>query len=159
MKLTFETNDYLLTWNLLYGASISPKIHATKQKLWSAYKKQYNAGMKDKDEMLQDIKNYIPDDDTLYNLIFETDVFEILKKSAEKHRLTLMKVWDEKKKEVNQYLKEILRFPLADNYNILVLCPEMDSVLISKTTKTSIGWGFKKIQKISIWLFPIFSIH
>ena len=144
MKLTFETNDYLLTWNLLYGASISPKIHAAKQKLWSAYKKQYNAGMKDKDEMLQDIKNYIPDDDTLYNLIIETDVFETLKKSAEKHRLTLMKVWDEKKKEINQYLKEILRFPLADNYNILVLCPEMDSVLISKTTKTSIGWGFKK---------------
>jgi len=39
MKLEFQVNDYLLTWTLLYGASISQRIHTFKQKLWTTYKK------------------------------------------------------------------------------------------------------------------------
>lgn len=143
MKINFQTNDYLLIWNLLYGASISPKIHAFKQKLWTTYKKQYNGGIKDKEEMLHDIKNYIPDDDTLYNLVLENDVFLPIKEETEKHRIELLKTWDENKKEINKNLKEILRFSMKDNYNVLVLHPNMDTLLTSNIT-TNIGWGFKK---------------
>lgn len=143
MKINFQTNDNLLIWNLLYGASISPKIHAFKQKLWTTYKKQYNGGMKDKDEMLHDIKNYIPDDDTLYNLVLESDVFLPIKEETEKHRIELLKTWDENKKEITKNLKEILRFSMKDNYNVLVLHPNMDTLLTSNIT-SNIGWGFKK---------------
>ena len=127
MRLNFQTNDYLLIWNLLYGASISPRVHSFKQKLWTTYKKQYNSGFKDKEEMLQDFKNYIPDDDTLYNLVLESDTFMTIKKETEKHRVELLKIWDENKKNIIKNLKEILRFPMKDNYNILVLHPHMDT--------------------------------
>ena len=143
MKINFQANDYLLIWNLLYGASISPKIHTLKQKLWTNYKIQYNTGIKDKDEMLHDIKNYIPDDDTLYNLVFENDVFSEIKEETENHRVELLKTWDENKKNINTNLKEILRFPMKENYNVLVLHPNMDTLLTSNTTP-NIGWGFKR---------------
>lgn len=142
MKINFQTNDYLLTWNLLYGASISQKIHTFKQKLWETYKKQYNKGQKEKDEMLRDIKNYIPDDDTLYNLVFETDIFESIKTETEKYRIKLLKAWDENKKAITKNLKEILKFPMKENYNVLVLHPNMDTVLTSNSTH-NIGWGFR----------------
>lgn len=144
MKLEFQVNDYLLTWTLLYGASISQKIHTFKQKLWTTYKKQYNRSSKDKDEMLMDIKNYLPNDDTLYNLVLETELFEQLKKETEKHRLMLMKIWDQNKKEIVKNISDIIRFPLKSKYNIVVLHPKMDTYLLSNECKSTIGWGFKK---------------
>lgn len=144
MKLIFESNDYLLTWNLLYGASISQKIHTFKQKLWSTYKKKYNSNSSDKEEMLCDIKNYLPNDDTLYNLVFEQDFFETLKKETEKHRLALMKIWDKNKKETIKNIDDILRFPLSKEYNIVVIHPKMDTYLTSMNSKTTLGWGLKK---------------
>lgn len=146
MRLQFSINDYLLTWNLLFGSSFSEVVHTFKQKLYMTYRRQYNNISKDKDEMLLDIKNFIPDDDTLYNLVFETDLFTKLKEDAEKHRLKLLKIWDQYKKSLNQDIKEVLKFPLQDNYNIIVLHPIMDSVLTKKGC-TTIGWGNKKDLK------------
>ncbi len=143
MKLEFQVNDYLLTWTLLYGASISQRIHTFKQKLWTTYKKQYNRSTNDKDEMLMDIKNYLPNDDILYNLVLETEIFEQLKEETEKHRLALMKVWDQNKKEVVKNINDIIRFPLKAKYDIVVLHPKMDTYLLSNECKSTIGWGFK----------------
>ena len=93
MRLHFSTNDYLITWNLLFGSSFSETVHTFKQRLYKTYRNQYNHLSKDKDEMLQDIKNFIPDDDTLYNLVFETELFTKLKNASEKHRLALLKIF------------------------------------------------------------------
>lgn len=144
MKLKFQVSDYLLTWNLLYGASISQKIHTFKQKLWSTYKKQYNSSSNDKEEMLCDIKNYIPDDDTLYNLVFGTELFEEIKNETDKHRLELLKIWDENQKTLLKELQDILRFQLPEYYDIVVLHPNMDTYLLTNKCKTTLGWGFKK---------------
>lgn len=143
MQLKFGTNDYLLTWNLLYGVSFSEQVHTFKQKLYLTHKKHYNILSHDKDEMLLDLKNFIPDNDTLYNLVFETEVFNELKISSDKHRLQLLKVWDKYKKDIQRNLKEILKFSLEDSYNIIVLAPVMDSVLTANCT-SSFGWGRKK---------------
>lgn len=140
MRLHFSTNDYLITWNLLFGSSFSETVHTFKQRLYKTYRNQYNHLSKDKDEMLQDIKNFIPDDDTLYNLVFETELFTKLKNASEKHRLALLKIWDQQKKTVDKYLKEILKFPLKEDYQIIVLPPVMDSILYKKDC-TTIGWG------------------
>ena len=143
MKLHFKTNDYLLTWNLLYGASFSEPVHIFKQKLYKKHKNQYMAIQKDKKEMLTDIKNFIPDDDTLYNYVFDTDLFAKLKEDTEKHRMELLKIWDQNKKTINEHLRAILKFPLKDDYNIIVLHPIMDTVLMEKGS-INIGWGNRK---------------
>jgi len=140
MRLHFATNDYLLTWNLLFGSSFSEPVHTFKQRLYKTYRNKYNKLSKDKAEMLQDIKNFIPDDDTLYNLVFGTDIFSEVREDAEKHRLELLKIWDQYNKKVNQDLKEILKFSLKDDYNVVVFSPIMDSALAIKGCNT-IGWG------------------
>ncbi len=143
MRLHFKTNDYLLTWNLLYGDSFSQSVHNFKTKLYKTHKKQYRAIEKDKKEMLADIKNFIPDDDTLYNYVFETELFARLRDDADRHRIELVKIWDQNKKRINDMLKEILKFTLREDYNVIVLDPVMDSVLVERGS-TTIGWGNRK---------------
>ena len=101
MRLHFKTNDYLLTWNLLYGPSFSQAVHTFKQKLYKQHKNQYTRIQKDKTEMLEDIKNFITDDETLYNYVFETELFNKLKQDTEKHRMALLKIWDQNKKAIS----------------------------------------------------------
>ena len=48
MNTKFIVNDYILIWNLLFGASISEPIYKLKQKIWDTYKNEYNATFKDK---------------------------------------------------------------------------------------------------------------
>ncbi len=146
MRLHFKTNDYLLTWNLLYGASFSESVHTFKQKLYKSHRNYYNGIGKDLKEMLTDIKNFIPDDDTLYNYVFDTELFNKLKDDVDKHRLELVKIWDQNKKQVSDEIKEILKFTIKDDYNIIVLHPIMDSILFEKGCHT-IGWGTKKDLK------------
>lgn len=146
MRLHFKTNDYLLTWNLLFGASFSRPIHEFKQRLYKTHRIQYEIIEKDKKEMLTDIKNFIPDNETLYNLVFETELFTKLKLDSEKHRLELLKMWDQDKKSLNKELKDIIKFSLKDDYNVLVLHPIMDSALFEKGC-CSIGWGFRNDLK------------
>ena len=71
MRLHFSTNDYLITWNLLFGSSFSETVHTFKQRLYKTYRNQYNHLSKDKDEMLQDIKNFIQE-----NLFNNKDVYK-----------------------------------------------------------------------------------
>ena len=140
MRLHFKTNDYLLTWNMLYGASFSQSVHTFKQKLYKTHKNHYNNIGKDLKEMLEDIKNFIPDDDTIYNYVFDTELFTVVKENAEKHRLELLKMWDQNKKTLTNELKDILKFTLKEDYNIIALDPIMDSVLSSKKCN-SMAWG------------------
>lgn len=142
MRLHFKTNDYLLTWNLLFGASFSRPIHEFKQRLYKTHKRQYEIIQKDKKEMFEDIKNFIPDNDTLYNLVFETELFTKLKKGAETHRLKLLKMWDQNKDKLNKELKNILRFNIKDDYNVIVLHPIMDTALFEKGC-CNVGWGYR----------------
>lgn len=141
MKINFITNNYLLIWNLLYGPSISMKMHMFKQKLWLIYKKEYKKIENDKDEILHDHKNFIPDDNTIYDLIEDSSVFPVLIKDVEHHRIKLMKEWDLIKRKVNKELSNILRIE-SDTYQVIVLHPSMESELSSFNAK-SIGWGKK----------------
>lgn len=122
MNIKFVVNDYILVWNLLFRASISEPIHKLKQKLWTNYKDEYNETYNDKTLMLRDIKNYIPNDDTIYNLVLETKEYEKLKKETEKYRLEILKVWD---KKLNTYLKKILKKEPKE-YTIFLVNEEFD---------------------------------
>ncbi len=143
MNLKFTVNEYLLVWYLLYGASLSDEVHKFKKKLWKNYRDIYNQCYKDKDEILKYDKDYIPDNDLLYNLVFESEIYQKLKKEVDRHRLQLMKIWDENKKKFNEVLKELLRFNLGDCQSIFVLHPYME-IIEYNNFNNSVIWGSDK---------------
>lgn len=144
MNIDFLTNDYLLAWTLLFKASICEEIQALKEKLYSTYPKQYMALEKENVEILKYNNDFIPDDDTIYNIVFDSEIFIKLKKETEKHRQFLMMNWDKYKKEININLHELLRFGIKESYHILVVHPLLDTVEFMKNNpKKNICWGKK----------------
>lgn len=142
MNIEFLTNDYLLAWNLLFKPSFSEEVQTLKEKLWQNFPKQYMKMEKENIEILKYSDDFIPDDDTIYNYIFETDIFKEIKKQTDKHRRFLMKYWDEKQKQINIELKNIIRFTVKDTYHILVIHPSLDTVeFMGSNPKRNISWG------------------
>ena len=131
MNLKFVVNDYVLIWNLLFQASINEKVHKLKQKLWINYKKEYNNTYRDKELILKDTKNFIQNDDTIYNIVLETKEYEKIKKDTEKYRNEVLKIWDNNKKEATKIIKSITRLELKP-YQILVVSEQLD--IIDTTT-------------------------
>ena len=127
MNLKFVVNDYVLIWNLLFQASISEKVHKLKQKLWINYKKEYNNTYRDKEVMLKDPKNFIPNDDTIYNIVLETKEYEKIKKDTERYRNQVLKIWDNNKKEIIKIIKSITRMEFKE-YQILIVNDLLDVI-------------------------------
>lgn len=140
MNLKFMVNDYILIWNLLFKPSISTSINSYKQKLWVTYNKEYNETYQDNYKILKDSKNFIPDDDTIYNIMMDYDLYKTIRIKADKYRLALVKVWDKYKKNTIKELKDILRIDLG-TYNILVVDPRLNTTYSYNKT---IVWGFKE---------------
>lgn len=127
MNIKFYVNENILIWNLLFQASISEQIYSLKQKLWSNYKDEYNNTYRDKNIILSDPKNFIPNDDTIYNIVKETREYEKVKKSTEKYRMELMKIWDSNKRLINAFVKSILKKELRQ-YKLFVVNEELNVI-------------------------------
>ena len=108
MNLNFVLNDYVLIWNLLFKASISSDIQNFKQKLWKNYRHSYNELYKEEEHILKDPKNYIPDDDTIFDMVKNSETYQEIREETEKYRLELLHTWDSLKKDINKNLKEML---------------------------------------------------
>lgn len=126
MNLNFIINDYILIWNVLFQASVSEPIYKLKQKLWDTYKEQYNNTYKDRVAILNDVKNYIPNDDTIYNIILESAEYQNIRKEVEKYRLEVIKLWNKKistqlKKITKQDFKEYMVYLIDNRLEILEL--------------------------------------
>lgn len=124
MKTSFIVNDYILIWNLLFGTSVSEAIYHLKQKIWDTYKKEYNSVYNDKELIVKDYKNFIPDDDTVYNIILENRTYEKIKRQAEKYRLDIMKIWDKNKKITDELFRKIIRFKI-DEFQVFIVNKEL----------------------------------
>ena len=145
MNVEFVVNDYLLAWNLLFKPSISEDIQNLKERLWKNYPKQYMKMEKENVEILKYTNDFIPDDDTIYNFVFNTDEFKLVKKQTDKYRRFLMRIWDYHQKDIQNSLKELLRFKVENNYQILVVHPYLDNVeYLKKNPKKNIVWGKKE---------------
>lgn len=127
MNVNFYVNEHILIWNLLFQASISEPIYNLKQKLWANYKTEYNNTYRDKNLILRDTKNFIPNDDTIYNIVLETKEYEKLKKRSEKYRMEIMKLWDSNKKIIDLLIKKIIKKDIRP-YTILVVNEELDII-------------------------------
>ena len=138
MDLKFIVNDYVLIWNLLFQASISEPIYKLKQKLWDNYKIEYNNTYKDKNQILKDIKNFIPNDDTIYNIVLENKEYDKLVKKAEKYRLEVMKNWDSNKKKNKELLKKIIKKDIKP-YSILIVNEELNIIDSSGPKNDELG--------------------
>lgn len=138
MDLKFVVNDYILVWNLLFGASISESLYKLKQKLWKNYKQEYNTTYKDKSLMLKDPKNFIPSDDTIYNILLETTEYEKLERKAERYRLEVMKIWDCNKKKIHTFIKNIIKKDIKPYY-IFMVNEELDILDISTHKESEHG--------------------
>ena len=143
MNLNFVLNDYVLIWNLLFSASISSDIQSFKQKLWKNYRHSYNELYKEEELILKDPKNYIPDDDTIFDMVKASDIYKGIREETEKYRLDLLHTWDKIKKDLNKNLKEILRFDIK-LYHVLVVDKKLDVIgmKIPKSRRVNtITWG------------------
>lgn len=154
MNTKFIVNDYILIWNLLFGASVSETMHKMKQKIWDTYKLEYNAMFKDKDEILKDYKNFIPDNDIIYNIVLESKEYEKIKKNVEKYRLEVMQVWDKNKKENENLIKNIVRKKLPA-YTMFVVNKELNIIDYNEGNKIILGREIDKKEPLRI----LFEIH
>lgn len=125
MKANFLLNDYTLIWALLFQGSVKESIYKLKQKLWLNYKNEYNQAYKDKTIILTDPKNFIPNDDTVYNSILANKDYEEIKKDTEKYRREVMKIWDKSRKTIDNIISNVIRKEI-DDYNILIVNDELD---------------------------------
>lgn len=143
MNLNFVLNDYVLIWNLLFKASISSDIQNFKQKLWKNYRHSYNELYKEEEHILKDPKNYIPDDDTIFDMVKNSDVYKEIREDTEEYRLELLHTWDSFKKSISKNLKEIIRFDIK-LYHVLVVDKKLDVIGmdVSKNRRVNtITWG------------------
>lgn len=149
MHTNFIVNDYALMWNLLFQASISESIYKLKQKIWETYKEEYNTSFCDKNAILKDYKNYIPNDDTIYNILLELKDYGKIKKQAEEYRLEIMKVWDKNKKYEDDLIGKILRLKIED-YTFFIINKEFNIIDNSCENCLIIGRELDKKEPLSI---------
>ena len=127
MELEFITNDYILIWNIVFQPSQSKELNSLKHKLWNNYREEYTETYNEKNDIFLDYKNFIPKDDTIYNIVLEEDIYTKLKKESEKHRKNILKIWDHNKRKINDILKKTLRKNIIP-YNIFLVPKELDII-------------------------------
>ena len=128
MKLDIIVNKYLLMWHLLYQNSVSPEFHILKQDIWMDHRKEYTNVHADKDAILEEGKDFIPDDDFVYNILESNPMYKKIKMDTNKYRLNVMETWNLNKKKYNKELNNILKRPINDEYTISVVHPNLDVV-------------------------------
>ena len=150
MNLEINVNDYLLAWYLLYGASLSREIDKFKKILYTKYKKEYNFCYKDRSEIVKYGKDFIPDNDILYNSVLTSNLFKSLKKETIKHKNNIVKLWESNKDEINEYINKILRVPFPKIINVYIVHPRLEITEYLKGFKSLI-WGSEK-DKYDVFL-------
>lgn len=151
MNIKFVVNEYILIWYLLFHQSISLELNDYKQKIWKNYCKDYKALEKEKKLILQDPKNYIPDDDLIFDITKEFSEYEEILRKTEQYRLNILKIWDEYKIRVNKELPQIIRFDISSCYVFLVNS-KLNIIDISQIDESKINaivYG-KKLEELEV---------
>lgn len=156
MNVEVIVNDYLLAWYLLYGASISKEIDKFKRGLYTKYRKEYNLCYKDRNEIVKYGKDFIPDNDIIYNAVLESTLFKSLKKETARHKMHIEKIMSQSNKEIESYVNSILKFPFPKTVYIYIVHPRLEVTEYVKDYNTLV-WGSEK-DKYDILTIMILSI-
>lgn len=143
MNLEVMVNDYLLAWYILYGASLSKEIDRFKRNLFTKYKKEYNFCYKDRAEILKYGKDFIPDNDILYNAVLTSGLFKSLKKETVKHRNNIEKMWEGNRETINGHINNVIRLAFPKTVSAYVIHPRFEITEYSSDLKC-IVWGSEK---------------
>ena len=159
MKLEFIVNKYLLIWNLLYQSSVSEEIHKLKQKLWKDNKKEYTLIHKDKPFILEDVNNFIPDNDLIYNKVESSLYYKKIKLETSRYRLILLETWDKNKRKYINEMNRILKYDFKGNFKISVIHPSLDVVETDFNTNTiTLGKKISTRDKDNFLTYLIYKI-
>ena len=156
MNIEVIVNDYLLAWYLLYGASISKEIDKFKRGLYTKYRKEYNLCYKDRNEIIKYGKDFIPDNDIIYNAVLDSALFKSLKKETVRHKMHIEKIMSQSNKEIESYVNSILKFPFPKTVHIYIVHPRLEVTEYVKDFNTLV-WGSEK-DKYDILTIMILSI-
>lgn len=137
MNLKFIVNDYILIWYLLFHQSISLELNGYKQKIWKNYYKEYSSLEKEKVLILEDPKNYIPTDDTIYEIMREFSGYDEIYRITEQYKMDIIRIWDEYNNKINKELTNIMRFEIKPYYMLLVN-PELNVIDLSSSEENKI---------------------
>lgn len=143
MNIEIMVNDYLLAWYLLYGASLSKEIDRFKRSLYTKYTKEYNFCYKDRSEIIKYGKDFIPDNDVLYNEVLESSLFKSLRKEANHHKMHIEKLWENNKKEFTKHIEDVLRIPFPKKINLYIIHPRLEIIEYLRDFNALI-WGSDK---------------
>ena len=144
VELKFITNDYVLIWNLIYQPSQSNELNTLKRKLWNNYKDEYLDTYNEKNILFSDYKNFIPNNDTIYNIVLEREEFSHIKNDVEKQRRKLLKTWDHNKTKINDNLRRIIRMNIIP-YEIFLVSKDLN--IVDLTIQNSKNRGIIVIGK------------
>ena len=156
MNVEVVVNDYLLAWYLLYGASISKEIDKFKKSLYTKYRNEYNLCYKDRNEIIKYGKDFIPDNDIIYNAVLESNVYKSLKKEAMRHRLRIEKIIEQTTSDIESYVNEILKFPFPKKVYFYIVHPRFEVNDYYKEYN-SLVWGSEK-DKYDVLIVMLLSI-
>ena len=138
MKADIIVNEYALVWYMLFQSDVNESLSKLKERLWQTYKEQYNNTYNDRADILIENKDFIPNDDTIYNIFFENKDYQKELKCVEKYRLELLKIWDKNIKITSNFYKNIIRKKIND-YTIYVVCKESNIIDCSIKNTMVIG--------------------
>ena len=139
MNLSIVVNDYLLAWYILYGASLSKEIDKFKKNLYTKYKKEYNFCYKDRMEIIKYGKDFIPDNDVLYNAVLTSNLFKSLKKETLKHKNNIEKMWESNKELINKEINSVIRISFPSTISVYVIHPGFELTEYSREENSLFG--------------------
>lgn len=151
MKADIIVNEYALVWYMLFQSDVNESLSKLKERLWQTYKEQYNNTYNDRADILIENKDFIPNDDTIYNIFFENKDYQKELKYVEKYRLELLKIWDKNIKNTSNFYKNIIRKKIND-YTIYVVCKESNIIDCSIKNTMVIGINSNKEEYIDCLL-------
>ena len=96
-------------------------------------------------KILKDVKNYIPNDDTIYNIMLESKEYQKIKKETEKYRLEVISLWNRK---ISNQIKKIIRKDIPD-YTVYLIDNRLEVLEIPNISSVDVKIAIlgKKISK------------
>ncbi len=136
MKLDIIVNKYLLIWHLLYQSAVSEDMHNLKLKIWNSHKKEFSLVHKDKKEILENLDDFIPDDDIIYNLVESSPLYKKIKQETNRYRNSILETWDQSKKKYSKEIASVIKFDVKKEYKVCVVHPSLQVVEADFDSKT-----------------------
>ena len=159
MRLNFIINKYLLMWYLLCRESNINEVNKFKQNFLSLHRKESFMLIKEKNIIMNLLKDYIPDDDFIFNKFSNTDEFKKLLKDTNRYRISMLEAYDKNQKIIKKELNKLLKYNLNISYDICFVHKKLDVLEFNlKTNLIVLGKEIKSSETLGFYILLIYKI-